>query len=126
MRLSDLKIKWMESHMIVIKWVKNLDFKIKIGMLFCLIPLIIWVIYSLIYFLCKCKLNSFFELPLMLTLYLGGFYENFLIQFFTCGKDSSSFFDCIVGPIIFVLLYFLTFFAVGFIVGYLIEKLKKK
>ncbi len=106
----------------------KLNFKIKMGLLFCLIPVVIWSTYLLIYFLCRCRLYSFFELPLLYTWYLAGFYEGVLMKVFTCGMTPSpnSNFDCIVGPILFVILYFLTFFLVGVITGYAIEKIRKK
>jgi len=104
---------------------KKLDFKVKMGLIFCLIPIIVWIIYGVVHYLCKCSLPRVLQLPLIFSLYPARFYELFIMRFFHCGKDSGSAFSCIVGPLLWLILYFLTWFLVGGLIGFIVQKVKK-
>jgi len=115
----------MEQKMKIKGLIKKLNFKVKMGLLFCLLPFLIGIIYATLLSICKCKLPPLLNIPYVVVVApLRGLEIAFQKVFF-CGKDSGSSFNCWMTLIAFPLLYFLIFFIAGWVLAYFIEKSKK-
>lgn len=109
------------------KWWKKLNFKTKIGLFFCSLPFILWIIAIILswFFPNFVVFNLFFlGFPLMSLGVLFVFLSSFVFHCDWKGPVDSII--CIISLILSVIIWFLILFGLGWTTGFIIEKIKTK
>ena len=111
------------DRMKLIKKIKSLNFKVKLGLIPVLILMIIWIIKLVIYFF-----NSNLSIHFLLTSSFISDIRNNFISFLPCHKYSDSLlnaFSCKLGMGLALIFYFIILFVIGWLIGHIIEMIKR-